>query len=119
VAWNDGCLPRPAVATGARAVVFPWDQADALGAALAAARSAVIANLEARADAVALLSDWEGGHRREFDAERSSHEAVLSADGLGTALAGLRRAWDDAAALQGTENARAPDPADATAPPGR
>ena len=118
MAWNDGCLPRPAVGEGARAVAFPWDEADALGAALAAARSAVVANLEARADAVALLSDWEGGHRREFDAERTNHEAVLSADGLGTALASLRRAWDDAAALQATENARAPEPCEVTAPAG-
>lgn len=110
VAWNDGCLPRPPVGEGARAVTFPWAEADALGAALAVARPAVMANLETRADAVALLVDWEGGHRREFDAERTDHEAVLAADGLGSALATLRRAWDDAAELQTAENARAPSP---------
>lgn len=105
MAWNDGCLPRPAVGAGARTVEFPWDAADALGAALAGARPAVVGNLEARADASALLSDWEGGHRDEFDAERSNHEAVLTADSLGAALATLRRAWDDAAGLQASENA--------------
>jgi len=116
VAWNDGCLPRPPIEEGARAVAFPWDDADALGAALAVARPAVTANLEARADTVALLSDWEGGHRREFDRERSEHEAVLSADELGSALATLRRAWDDAAELQAAANAQAPSPGDATTP---
>jgi len=105
VAWNDGCLPRPAVTEGARPVAFPWEAADALGAALASGRTTMTANLSARADGERLfLGEWQGGHRQEFVAERAQHEAVLTADPLGSALTTLRTAWDDAAARQEAEN---------------
>jgi hypothetical protein len=111
VAWNDGCLPRPAVVDGARTVDFPWDAAHSLGTSLASAWAAVAGNLEARAAAVVRhLPAWAGDHRREFDGERSDHEAVLTADPLGTALATLRSAWDDAADLQAGANAATPVP---------
>jgi hypothetical protein len=105
VAWNDGCLPRPSTVDGARAVAFPWDEADALGRALAGGRDAVAANVTARADGERLfLGDWQGAHRTEFTTERAEHEAVLTADPLGAALSTLRSAWDDAAERQAAEN---------------
>ena len=113
VAWNDGCLPRPAVGEGARAVEFPWEAADALGAALADGRTAVADNLAARSVAERrFLGDWQGGHQREFAGERAQLEAVLTADSLGSALSTLRAAWDDAAARQAAENGSAAATAD-------
>jgi hypothetical protein len=118
VAWNDGCLPRPTTADGARPVRFPWDEADALGQALAAGREALAANVTARADGERLfLGDWQGAHRNEFAAERAEHEAVLTADPLGTALSTLRSAWDDAAERQAAENRSAVAAAEAAAEP--
>ena len=109
MAWNDGLQTRPPVADGARTVSFPWDQAAALGAALDASRTAVADNVAARAEGIRLfLGDWVGGHRDEYDAERAENEGVLSADWLGSALSTLRTAWDDAVALQASENARVP-----------
>ena len=111
MAWNDGLQPRPPITEGARTVAFPWDQAAALGAALDTSRTAVADNVAARSEGIRLfLGDWVGGHRDEYDSERSENEAVLAADGLGSALSTLRTAWDDAVALQASENARVPPP---------
>jgi hypothetical protein len=86
-------------------VGFPWDAADALGAALAGGRTTLEANVAARAEGERIfLGDWTGGHRQEFSTERAEHEAVLAADPLGSALSTLRTAWDDAATLQAAEN---------------
>ena len=94
MAWNDGCLPRPAVGEGARTVAFPWEAADALGAALADGRTAVADNLAARVDAERLfLGDWQGGHRQEFAGERAELEAVLTADPLGPAATPCSTCW--------------------------
>ena len=109
MAWNDGLPPRPAVADGARPVSFPWEAASALGAALDASRTAVADNVAARSEGIRLfLGDWVGGHRDEYDAERGEDEGVLAADWLGSSLSTLRTAWDDAAALQTSENAEVP-----------
>lgn len=110
MAWNDGCQPRPPVAEGARIVRFDWAAADAAGTAIEHASTMAVANADARDQLTgALLGEWTGPHRDEFDAERAELHAVIRGGGLDTALSGLRSAWDAAVAGQLAENRRVAD----------
>jgi hypothetical protein len=98
--WRDGCAPRPPVADGAEAVDFDFGGADQVGPRLEALRDHVSSGLGARAAAQIHLRDWSGGHRREYDDHRGTQEGILSGADIGTELARLRAAWDEAARAQ-------------------
>ena len=107
MAWRDGCAPRPPVAEGAEPVDFDFSGADVVGERLFALRRHIESGLQMRAAAQVHLSDWAGGHRREYDEHRRAQEGVLTCADIGTELARLRAAWDEAAAAQVRANRRA------------
>jgi hypothetical protein len=107
MAWRDGCAPRPPVAEGAEPVDFDFSGADLVGERLDALRRHIESGLQIRAGAQVHLTDWAGGHRREYDELRRTQEGVLTGADIGSELARLRAAWDEAAAAQVRANHRA------------
>lgn len=107
MAWRDGCAPRPTVGEGAEPVDFDFSGADLVGERLDALRRHIDSGLQIRAGAQVHLADWAGGHRREYDELRHTREDVLTGADIGSDLARLRAAWDEAAAAQVRANHRA------------
>ncbi len=107
--WRDGCAPRPTVPAGVDRVTFDFSAADGLGQRLDGLRQEIAANLDARVAGQARLVDWSGGHRRAYDEQRATQEAVLVGADLSAQIARLRTAWDEAAAAQDQANRRAAD----------
>jgi len=107
--WRDGCAPRPPVAESAEPVDFDFSGADLVGQRLQALLDHVTSGLSARAAAQVHLTDWSGGHRREYDDHRRTQEGILSGADVGAEIARLRAAWDEAAAAQVRANRDAAD----------
>jgi hypothetical protein len=68
---------RPAVASGAETVDFPWNDAVAAVAALDAAANELTAHIETRGEIRQTITEWKGPYREGHDGEYHRLTAVL------------------------------------------